>query len=99
MTKDSDTKEKILDAAEELFSEHGLEATSIRNIVAKAGVNISAVNYHFGSKNDLILEVYKRRLGPINQARLDSLEKLEAKYQAEKIPLGEILAAFFRPHL
>ena len=47
------TKDKILDAAEALFMEHGFEATSLRAITATAGVNLAAVNYHFGSKEEL----------------------------------------------
>ena len=48
--KNSATKGRILDAAEELFMEHGFEATSLRQITATAHVNLAAVNYHFGSK-------------------------------------------------
>ena len=61
-----ETRGRILDAAEALFVEHGLEATSMRMITALAGVNLAAVNYHFGSKENLIQEVFRRRLGELN---------------------------------
>ena len=61
-----DTAAKILDAAEELFSEKGFAETSLRNITTKAGVNLAAVNYHFGSKKSLIHAVFSRYLDPFS---------------------------------
>src|SRR5881398_3294347 len=58
-----ETRTRILDAAEELFMLHGFEGTSMRLLTAKAGVNLAAVNYHFGSKDALIEAVFRRRLG------------------------------------
>ena len=52
-----DTKEKILDAAERLFAEHGFASTSMRDITTEADVNLAAVNYHFGSKLALLQAV------------------------------------------
>lgn len=72
------TSVKILDAAETLFAEHGFAATSLRDITAKAGVNLASVNYHFGSKDALLAAVLKRRFGPVNLARLALLTQLEA---------------------
>ena len=57
-----DTAKSILNAAEELFSEKGFAETSLRNITTKAGVNLAAVNYHFGSKKELIQAVFARFL-------------------------------------
>src|SRR5262252_5809342 len=71
------TKDRILDAAEALFMEHGFEATSLRSITAAAGVNLAAVNYHFGSKEELFQAVLTRRLDPMNQERIELLEALE----------------------
>ena len=71
------TKERILDAAEALFMEHGFEATSLRVITAAAGVNLAAVNYHFGSKEELFQAVLTRRLDPMNQERVALLDRLE----------------------
>src|SRR5688572_32520929 len=71
------TKTKILDTAEALFMTHGFEATSLRSITASAGVNLAAVNYHFGSKEELFEAVLTRRLDPMNQRRVDLLTALE----------------------
>ncbi|NLY12551.1 MAG: TetR/AcrR family transcriptional regulator [Gammaproteobacteria bacterium] len=60
----SDTVERILDAAEILFAEKGFSETSLRLITSKAQVNLAAVNYHFGSKKSLIQAVFSRFLGP-----------------------------------
>ena len=59
------TVDKILDAAEILFAEKGFSETSLRMITSKAGVNLAAVNYHFGSKNALIQAVFSRFLSPL----------------------------------
>ena len=67
------TKARILDAAETLFMEHGFEATSLRLITAGAGVNLAAVNYHFGTKEELFQAVLTRRLDPMNLARVTLL--------------------------
>jgi AcrR family transcriptional regulator len=72
------TRTRILDAAEELFMQHGFEGTSMRQLTSRAGVNLAAVNYHFGSKDALIEAVFRRRLDPMNAARLAELAKLEA---------------------
>src|SRR5512144_758055 len=74
-----ETRTRILDAAEELFMQHGFEGTSMRLLTARAAVNLAAVNYHFGSKHALIEAVFRRRLDPMNAARLAALESLEAE--------------------
>jgi AcrR family transcriptional regulator len=63
----SDTRERILDVAERLFMDNGYEATSMRTITSAAEVNLAAVNYHFGSKEALLCEVFRRRLTWLNQ--------------------------------
>ena len=72
-----ETRTRILDAAEELFMQHGFEGTSMRALTTRAGVNLAAVNYHFGSKDALIEAVFRRRLDPVNLARMAEVEKLE----------------------
>jgi AcrR family transcriptional regulator len=91
------TKDRILDTAEELFMEHGFEATSLRALTTTAGVNLAAVNYHFGSKEELFQAVLKRRLDPMNQERVALLDRLEA----EPLPLSgeKILMALMFPAL
>jgi len=93
------TKGKILDAAESLFMEHGFEATSLRAITAAAGVNLAAVNYHFGSKEELFQAVLTRRLDPMNQERVDLLSRLEREAHPDPLPCDRILSAMFIPAL
>jgi AcrR family transcriptional regulator len=93
------TKARILDAAETLFMEHGFEATSLRLITAAAGVNLAAVNYHFGSKEELFQAVLTRRLDPMNQARLALLDRYQAQDASTPIACERILAALFIPAL
>ncbi len=92
-----DTKQRILDAAEHLFAEHGVDATSLRAITREAGVNLAAVHYHFGSKEALLEAVLVRRVGPVNQARLKGLEQLEIDAEGEPVALEAILKAFLEP--
>ena len=87
------TRTRILDAAEELFMQHGFEGTSMRQLTARAQVNLAAVNYHFGSKDALIEAVFRRRLDPMNAERISALERLE-DYSPEKI-----IRAFVAPSL
>src|SRR5258708_21032927 len=92
-----DTREKILCAAESLFMEHGYAATSLRVITAKARVNLAAVNYHFGSKEALIREVFELRLGPLNAARIAQLAKLEAPALGRPLAIAQIIEAIIAP--
>ncbi len=91
-----ETRTRILDAAEELFMQHGFEGTSMRLLTAKAGVNLAAVNYHFGSKHALIEAVFRRRLDPMNTARIAELERLESD---GNLSAESIIRAFVRPSL
>ena len=84
-----DTKSRILDTAEELFMEHGFEATSLRLITTVAGVNLAAVNYHFGSKEELFQAVLTRRLDPMNRDRLQLLTAYEAAGAGDKSKSGK----------
>jgi len=94
-----DTKDRILAAAEALFMEQGYASTSLRSITAKARVNLAAVNYHFGSKEALIREVFERRLGPLNQARLDYLRRLESEAEGQPLTAEQVLEAMIAPAL
>ena len=91
-----ETRTRILDAAEELFMQHGFEGTSMRHLTSRAGVNLAAVNYHFGSKDALIEAVFRRRLDPMNVDRIAELEKLEA---SNALSADGIIRAFLRPSL
>lgn len=91
------TKNVILNAAEALFAERGFALTSLRHITAAAGVNLAAVNYHFGSKQALIKAVFERRIIPMNQRRLECLEVLLSEYDARSVPLDALIKAFVGP--
>lgn len=94
-----DTKSRILDAAEELFMEYGFEATSLRLITTAAGVNLAAVNYHFGSKEELFQAVLTRRLDPMNQDRMRLLSAYEAAAVHKPLTCEKIISAMFIPAL
>ena len=79
--------------------EHGFEATSLRAITAAAAVNLAAVNYHFGSKEELFESVLTRRLDPMNRERVDLLTALEREHEPEPVPVERILNAMFAPAL
>ena len=92
---ESKTKEAIIQAAEQLFAAHGFAATSLRQVTATAGVNLAAVNYHFGSKAALIDIVLQRMLAPLSEARLHNFECITA---GGNVPsLEEALEAYYRP--
>src|SRR3984893_16949649 len=88
------TKDRILDAAEKLFSDNGFEATSLRDITTDAQVNLAAVNYHFQSKDSLIDAVIARRVEPVNRRRLEMLDAAGPEATVE-----QILTAFLTPAL
>jgi AcrR family transcriptional regulator len=96
MEQHTDTRESLLDAAEILFSAHGIEAASLRQITQHAGANLAAVNYHFGSKDGLVRAVFARRLRPLTEERIRLLEQcdLEAEDAIE-----QVLSAFLTPIL
>ncbi|MEO8670099.1 MAG: TetR family transcriptional regulator [Tahibacter sp.] len=95
-TQHFSTKERILGAAEQLFARHGFAGASLRQVTAAANVNLAAVNYHFGSKENLINEVFRRRLDDLNAHRLDELDRA---LQGENTTLEDLLVAFIRPAL
>src|SRR4051794_4477231 len=92
-----DTKELILDTAERLFAKRSYSSVSLREITAEAGVNLAAVNYHFGSKDALLLEVFKRRATALNRERLHLLREAEDRAGDGPAPLRDILHALLCP--
>ena len=89
-----ETRTRILDAAEELFMQHGFESTSMRLLTAKAEANLAAVNYHFGSKDALIEAVFRRRLDPMNTGRIAELDRLEKDAGGRALAPEAIIRAF-----
>ncbi len=91
-----DTKEQIMRSAELLFARDGYASTSLREITDLAGANIAAVNYHFGSKEKLLVEILDQIIGPINEERIKLLDEAES----ESIPdVTQVLTAFLLPDL
>ncbi len=73
------TRTAILAAAERLYAERGFSDVTLRDIVAEANVNLAAVNYHFGSKDELIAELFVTRSLALNRERLRELRAAEEK--------------------
>jgi AcrR family transcriptional regulator len=90
------TRERILGVAETLFARHGFAGASLRQVTTAAKVNLAAVNYHFGSKESLIEEVFRRRLDELNRHRLAALAVTQANPGRQ---LEDVLDAFIRPAL
>src|SRR5687768_7667983 len=90
------TKDRILGAAEELFAQYGFAGTSLRQVTSRADVNIAAVNYHFGSKENLVNEVFRRRMDEMTEQRMGALKTAVERHPGELEP---ILAAFVEPAL
>src|SRR5829696_972094 len=95
----ADTTTRSLDAGERLFVAHGFEATSLRSLTTAAGVNLAAVHYHFGSKEELFQAVLTRRLDPMNQERIDLLGKVEREAAGRPLSCEKILFAMLIPAL
>src|ERR1700690_4412074 len=91
------TKEKIIDIAERLFGEQGYESTSLRHVIAEAAVNLAAVHYHFGSKEELLDAVVLRHATPVNEARLPRLDRVEAEAGGGSPDVEKVLESFLIP--
>ncbi|HSH27442.1 MAG TPA: TetR family transcriptional regulator, partial [Wenzhouxiangella sp.] len=91
------TRDRILDAAERLFAEQGFHLTTLRQITQAAGANLAAVNYYFGSKQELIRAIFRRRLDALNAARLARLDAIER--ERDRPDLEAVLDAFVQPAL
>jgi len=90
---DRSVQDRLLEAAEELFSEHGFNNTSIRDIATVADCNIAAVNYYFGGKDKLYLEVWRRHLLIMRNTHIASIDKVMAQ-NGGKPRLEELLRSF-----
>ncbi|MEM8778264.1 MAG: TetR/AcrR family transcriptional regulator [Cyanobacteria bacterium P01_G01_bin.49] len=96
-TSSIDTKEHILNIAEYLFAENGFAGTSLRSVIREADVNLSAVHYHFGSKEELFRAVVERIAKPVVTGQLEQLAQCEAKSDTPSVE--ELLEAFLTPPL
>ena len=95
---DAATKAALLSVAERLFALHGFRAVSVRDITAEAGANLASVNYHFGSKDGLLFEIFRRRAGELNRERARLLHEA-ARRHGGRPPVREILHALIAPPL
>lgn len=92
------TPDRILQAAERLFSERGIDGVSLREITAAAEVNSAAAHYHFGSKEEVLKELFALRARPIAQRRVELLGQLKRNNQGRPV-LEDVLRAFLWPAL
>jgi AcrR family transcriptional regulator len=93
----TDTKEQIISVAERLFAERGFAGTTLRNVIGEADVNLAAVHYHFGSKEELFRAVVKQIARPIVEQELALLKQLQT---GGRVPTVEaILTALLKPSL
>jgi AcrR family transcriptional regulator len=92
------TRERILDAAERLIAEHGLDGVSMRQIAADAPAQLALLHYHFGSKEDLYRAVWERRLGARPGVRSGLLASLDFNRPREEV-LRELVGIFVHPPL
>ena len=90
------TRQAIIDTAEKMFSDHGITAVSLRAILAEAGANTAAAHYHFGSKENLIAEVFAHRAKRVADERMQRLDDVLNKPN-EATRLEEIIRAFIEP--
>jgi len=92
------TKNMVFNAAERLFALHGFQNVSVRDITAEAGVNLASVNYHFGSKDALLFDIFRRRTAELNRERAKMLHEANDRHDG-KPPVRDILTALFAPPL
>ncbi|MFX1759872.1 TetR/AcrR family transcriptional regulator [Rhodococcus sp. As11] len=103
MSPSADSRQSLLEAAERLYAVHGIEGVSMRDIATTAGHrNNSAVQYHFGSREGLLREIFRFRMTTINAVRRQHLDDIDraglgndvrALVEAELRPLTEFLAS------
>lgn len=93
--QETDTKTRILDAAERLFAAKGLEGVSLRAVTTEAGVNLAAVNYHFGSKEALLGAMVRRFFAAVHTGQSHALDALEAAGGAPSV--AQLLVAYATP--
>ena len=86
-----DTKTRILDAAEKIIVKKGADKASLRSITKEAGVNLAAINYHFGSKNNLVSAITARYIDSAVEDLKTRLDKVLAKARKGEAPVLEDL--------
>jgi AcrR family transcriptional regulator len=92
----ADTRDLILDAAEDLFSKHGFYGVTIREVAREAGVDTALVHYYFGAKRELFDAVFLRRAEVWNNERVDGINRY-ANEMGDAMTLEGLFEAFLRP--
>jgi AcrR family transcriptional regulator len=95
--KKTDTRQRILNAAEQLFAEKGYEACALRDVAVKAKVNQGMIHYFFKSKETLFREAYVQRGQEIADERVRLLDAAESAAKGKPVPIPQLLELFLRP--
>ena len=98
--QNDESRLRLLDAGERLFAEHGFDGTSVRQITSEAGCNVAAVNYHFGGKAKLYLDVFRRALRQMTRVRIDRVQEVMAQPSGQvtlELLLDSFAKAFVEP--
>jgi AcrR family transcriptional regulator len=90
-------RERLLDCAERLFAEHGVEGVSLRAINSEAGLSPAALHYHFGSKRALTEALLERQMPALMERRRQLLDALDDRPQPPTT--REVLDALLRPQV
>lgn len=96
--KSAETRERILDVAEQEFSKHGFEGVTLRAVAKKAKVDTALLHYYFESKRGLFDAVFLRRAEVLNQDRMEALDRYEAQ-AGDAVTVEGAVAAFLLPVL
>jgi AcrR family transcriptional regulator len=92
------TMTRFLNAAEEVFGQHGYEGTTIRAIAKRARVNLGTLQHYWGSKRALFRDLFERRFGPLHAEHLRRLREVEARSEGARRPeISEVLRALLEP--
>ncbi len=94
-----ETRERILNAAEELFAANGFDGTSIRDVARLADLQLAAIGYHFGPKEELFDSVIRRRAEFMSASRRNALAALSAEFKGAPVPLEHLIKAYVRPFI
>jgi AcrR family transcriptional regulator len=95
--KKGEKRERILDVAEELFSLHGYDGVTMRQVSGGAGVDVALANYHFGRKLDLFHAVFNRRAELLSKTRQEVLSRNRELAGGQAQSLEQIIEAFLLP--
>lgn len=94
-----ETRERILDAAEELFAAHGFHGTSMRDVASAMECGIALVKYHFGTKDLLFESVVKRRASYMADVRMLALEAARTSARGKAVPVEKLVAGYVWPFI